>query len=188
MDRELVELAQRGDRDAYDTLARAVAPRFYRIAQRILRDLDLAQDATQQALVALWRELPRLRDADSFDSWSYQLVVRFCLMELRSRRRRLAVVRDLQTGEGGRDEPARPDESRRVADRDELERAFRQLSEEQRAVVVLRHYVGLSVAESADALGVPTGTAASRLHYAMRALRAALEANDRRGARDGRTA
>src|SRR5688572_28060998 len=163
MDRELVELAQGGDTDAYDALARAVAPRLYRVAHRIMRDLDAAQDATQQALVAMWREIPRLRDPDRFDAWTYQLVTRYCLMELRSRRRRLTVVRDLGAVESGVGiEPSRADDSRAIADRDELERAFRLLTEEQRAVVVLRHYVGLSVAESAAALGVPPGTAASR--------------------------
>ena len=180
MDRELVEQAQRGDRDAYDAIVRAVAPRLYRVAHRIVRDFDAAQDATQLGLVAIWRELPRLRDPDRFDAWAYQLVVRYCLMELRARRRRLAVVPDggFDTLEGS-PEPSMADESRSVADRDELERAFRLLTGEQRAVVVLRHYVGLSVAESAEVLGVPAGTAASRLHYATRALRAALEANDR---------
>jgi RNA polymerase sigma factor (sigma-70 family) len=177
MDRELVEQAQRGDTEAYDALARAVAPGLYRAAHRIMRDLDSAQDATQQALVAMWREIPRLRDPDRFEAWTYQLVVRYCLMELRSRRRRLTVVRNLRSDEStGSLEPSRTDDSRAIADRDELERAFRLLTEEQRAVVVLRHYVGLSVAESADALGVPVGTAASRLHYATRALRAAIEA------------
>lgn len=186
MDRELVEQAQRGDRDAYDALARAMAPRLYRAAHRIVRDFDAAQDATQLSLVAMWRELPRLRDPGRFESWSYQLVVRYCLMELRSRRRRLALVPDVRL-EPGRDraEPSRADDSRAVSDRDELERAFRLLTEEQRAVVVLRHYLGMSVAESAEVLGVPFGTAASRLHYATRALRAALEANDRAAAAGG---
>ena len=181
MDRQLVEQAQKGDTEAYDALARAMAPLLYRAAHRIMRDLDSAQDATQQALVAIWREIPRLRDPDRFEPWAYQLVVRYCLMELRSRRRRLTVVRDL-TNVHSIDsiEPSRPDDSLAIADRDELERAFLMLTEEQRAVVVLRHYVGLSVAESAQALGVPFGTAASRLHYATSALRAALEANDRR--------
>ena len=189
MDRELVELAQQGDREAYDALARAMATRLYRVAQRIVRDLDAAQDATQLALVAIWRELPRLRDPDKFEAWTYQLVVRYCLMELRARRRRLAVVshRGFE-GREGPPEPSRPDHSRSVADRDELERAFRLLTKEQRAVVVLRHYVGLSVAESAEVLGVPTGTAASRLHYATRALRAALDANDRASSAGGTVA
>src|SRR5688572_22451982 len=135
MDRELVEQAQRGNADAYDALARAVAPQLYRTAHRIMRDLDAAQDATQQALVAIWREIPRLRDPDRFQAWTYQLVVRACLMELRSRRRRLTVVRDLSNLESiGPFEPSRADDSQSVADRDELERAFRLLTEDQRAV------------------------------------------------------
>lgn len=189
MNRELVEQAQRGDQEAYDALARGLAPQLYRAAHRIVRDLDAAQDATQLALVSMWRELPRLRDPDRFIPWAYQLVVRHCLMELRSRRRRLSVVRNLGDAESvGGMEPSRADDSRRVADRDELERAFRLLTEEQRAVVVLRHYVGMTVAESAEALGVPVGTAASRLHYATRALRAALEANDRAAVSGGHSA
>jgi RNA polymerase sigma-70 factor, ECF subfamily len=180
VDRALVEQAQRGDKDAYDALARAVAPRLYRVAHRIVRDVDAAQDATQLGLVAIWRELPRLRDPDKFESWAYQLIVRYCLMELRSRRRRLTVVSELDMEPGAaHPEPSRADDSGSIADRDELERAFRLLTEEQRAVVVLRHYVGMSVAESAAVLGVPAGTAASRLHYATRALRAALAANER---------
>jgi RNA polymerase sigma-70 factor, ECF subfamily len=180
VDRALVEQAQRGDKDAYDALARAAAPRLYRVAHRIVRDVDAAQDVTQQGLVAIWRELPRLRDPDRFESWAYQLIVRYCLMELRSRRRRLTVVPTVSAERGaGLPEPSHDDVAGSIADRDELERAFRQLTEEQRAVVVLRHYVGLSVAESAHVLGVPVGTAASRLHYATRALRAALESNAR---------
>ena len=189
MDRELVEHAQRGDRDAYDALARAVAPQLYRAAHRIVRDLDAAQDATQLALVAIWRELPRLRDPERFEAWSYRLVVRQCLMELRSRRRRLTVVPERAFDhDAERGEPSRADHSGAVSDRDELERAFRLLTEEQRAVVVLRHYIGLSLAEAAEVLGVPTGTAASRLHYATRALRAALDANDRALAAGGTVA
>lgn len=181
-----MEQAQRGDKDAYDAIVRAMAPRLYRAAHRIVRDFDAAQDATQLGLVAIWRELPRLRDPDRFDAWAYRLVVRYCLMELRSRRRRLAIVPDDGFGtDGAESEPARADDAHAVADRDELERAFRLLTAEQRAVVVLRHYVGMSVAESAEVLGIPTGTAASRLHYATRALRAALEANDRQAVAGG---
>lgn len=181
-----MEQAQRGDKDAYDAIVRAMAPRLYRAAHRIVRDFDAAQDATQLGLVAIWRELPRLRDPDRFDAWAYRLVVRYCLMELRSRRRRLAIVPDDGFGaDGSETELAGPDDAHAVADRDELERAFRLLTAEQRAVVVLRHYVGMSVAESAEVLGIPTGTAASRLHYATRALRAALEANDRQAVAGG---
>ena len=66
-----------------------------------------------------------------------------------------------------------------VADRDQLERAFRRISIDHRAVVVLHHYLDLPLDEVADVLGIPSGTAHSRLHHAMRALRAALEAESR---------
>lgn len=181
-----MEQAQRGDRDAYDAIVRAMAPRLYRAAHRIVRDFDTAQDATQCGLVAIWRELPRLRDPDRFEAWAYRLVVRYCLMELRSRRRRLAIVPDDGFGvDGAESALSHRDDADDVVDRDELERAFRLLTAEQRAVVVLRHYVGMSVAESAEVLGIPTGTAASRLHYAIRALRAALEANHRQAVGGG---
>ena len=174
MDRELVVRAQHGDRDAYEALARAAAPAMYRAAYRILRDADFAQDAVQQALVAIWRDLPRLREPEKFEAWSYRAVVRSASNVLRSERssiRRLRVV--LPDDAGG------PDSTVSVADREALEQAFRRLTPEHRAIVVLRHYVGLSLEEAADALKLPPGTARSRLHYALRALRAAIEAGER---------
>jgi RNA polymerase sigma-70 factor (ECF subfamily) len=81
-----------------------------------------------------------------------------------------------------------PDEFGRVADRDQLERGFRRLTPDQRAVLVLQHYSGLSLAEIADVLGIPIGTAGSRIHHATRALRAAIEADDRTNTPKERTA
>ena len=104
MDRQLVEQAQRGDRNAYESLARASASSLYRTAYRIVRDRDRADDAVQQTLVAIWRELPSLRDPDRFESWTYRLVVRFCLSE--SRRARRTGVREIPMDEA---EPARSD-------------------------------------------------------------------------------
>lgn len=169
----VVERAQQGDREAYEQLARQVAQRLYPVAFRILRDRDLADDALQNALVAIWRELPKLRDPDKFDAWSYRLLVRFCTDELRRRRHIGGDVADIAL----RDPQA--DRQDDVADRDELERAFKRLSPEHRAVVVLTYYRGLSGAEAAAALGVSPGTVASRLHYALRSMRAAVEADSR---------
>lgn len=174
MDRQLVERAQRGDRDAYEALARASAPRLYRTARRIVRDADGAEDAVQQTLVEMWRELPSLRDPDRFEAWTYRIVVRFCLEE--SRRARRTGVREIHIQET---EPARADA---IADsdlRDQLDRALRELSREHRAVVVLHHYSGLSLGEIAEILGVPYGTVGSRLHHATRALRASIAAGER---------
>ena len=174
MDRDLVELAQRGDREAFGSLAQSRADRLFAIAQRILRDVDRAEDAMQQALVIAWRELPRLRDPDRFDAWLTRLLVHACYAEARRRREWTANVRVLPI-----DGPAGADAIQGVADRDQLERGFRRLPPEQRALLVLHHYLGLPLTEVAETLGIPTGTVRSRLHYAHRAMRAALEADAR---------
>lgn len=174
MDRSLVERAQSGDRDAYEALARQAAGRLYRVAYRIVRDSDHADDAVQQALVAIWRELPSLRDPDRFEAWTYRLVVRFCLSDRRRAKRVGATIVAIRTAasstDGGTDA---------VNLRDELERALRTLSVEQRTVVVLHHYAGLPLTEIADVLGVPYGTVGSRHHHALRALRSAVQADAR---------
>ena len=174
MDRDLVEQAQRGDRDAFGVLARTRADRLFAIGQRILRDVGLAEDAMQQALVIAWRELPSLRDPARFDAWLTRLLVHACYAEARSRRSWSANVRLLPI-----DGPAGGDAYQEIADRDQLERGFRRLPPDQRAFLVLHHYVGLSPTEIAETLGIPAGTARSRLHYAHRAMRAALEADAR---------
>ena len=174
MDRDLVEQARRGDRDAFGILALSHADRLFAIGQRILRDVDRAEDAMQQALVIAWRELPRLRDPDRFDAWLTRLLVNACYAEARRRREWSANIRVLPI-----DGPAVSDSSQGLADRDELERGFRRLPPEQRALLVLHHYLGLSPTEIAETLGIPAGTARSRLHYAHRAIRAALEADAR---------
>jgi RNA polymerase sigma factor (sigma-70 family) len=172
--RALVDLAKRGDEEAFADLARTVGDRLMAIAYRILRDTDRAEDAVQQTLVTAWRELPNLRDNDRFDAWLRRLLVHACYAEARRKRRWAANIRVLPTdGPTGRDDLAS------VADRDQLERGFRRLSPEQAAIFVLHHYVGLTLAEVADELGVPLGTVKSRLHYSTSALRAALEADAR---------
>lgn len=174
MDRDLVEQAQRGDREAFSLLARTRADRLFAIGQRILRDVGRAEDAMQQALVIAWRELPRLRDPDRFDAWLDRLLVHACYAEARRRREWNSNIRVLPA-----DGPASPDSSNEVADRDQLERGFRRLPPDQRALLVLHHYLGLSPSEMAETLGIPPGTARSKLHYAHRAMRAALDADAR---------
>lgn len=183
MDRALVERAQHGDRDAYEALARASARRLFLTAQRIVRDADRAEDAVQQTLVAIWRELPSLRDPDRFEAWTYRLVVRFCLAE--TRRTRRTGVREIRIDET---EPSRTDAFADADLRDQLERALAVLSPQHRTVVVLHHYAGLPLAEIAEILGVPYGTVGSRLHHATRALRAAIEASDRSAISEGQPA
>lgn len=149
------------------------------MAHRILRDIDLAEDATQQALLAIWRDLPQLRDPARFDAWSYRLLVRACYAEGQRERRWMPNMRLLPT-----DEPAETDGSNSVVDRDQLERGFRRLSIDHRAVVVLHHYLDMPLERVAEVLGVPAGTVRSRLHHAMRGLRAALDADARPPARE----
>jgi RNA polymerase sigma-70 factor (ECF subfamily) len=174
MDRETVIRAQAGDQEAFTRLAGGLTPTFLATAHRILRDIGLAEDATQRAMLNIWRGLPRLREPERFEAWSYRLLVRACYSEGR-RTRHWAPAIGLFAG----DESRTPDPAGAVIDRDELERAFRRLSLDHRAVVVLRHYRHLSMDEIAGALGIPVGTVASRLHYAMRELRAAVEADAR---------
>jgi len=169
---ELVERAKRGDQDAFASLAAASADRCYALAYRILRDPHRAQDAAQQALLGAWRDLPTLRDVERFDAWLHRLVVNACYVEARSERRWVAKVRVL------RSEPETTDIARGVVARDELESAFRQLSPEHRAVVVLHHHLGYQLTEIAETLGIPAGTARSRLHHAVKQLRAVLDATE----------
>jgi RNA polymerase sigma-70 factor (ECF subfamily) len=179
VDIDLVRRAQDGDQQAFASLAVAAGNRLHAVAHRILRDTDLAEDATQQALLAIWRDLPQLRDLARFDAWSYRLLVRACYAEGRRTRRWTPKLRLLPA-----DEPSSAEGLSSVIDRDQLERGFRRLSIEHRAVVVLHHYLEMSSDEVAQTLGVPLGTVRSRLHYAMRALRSALEADARPAARE----
>jgi RNA polymerase sigma-70 factor, ECF subfamily len=168
----LVERARAGDEEAFASLARGAGDRLLAIAFRILRDLGLAEDAVQQTLVLAWRELPALRDVEKFDAWLRRLLVNACYREARNGRQWATNVRALPV-----DQPARTDDYRAVIERDQLERGFRRLPPEQRAVFVFHHYLGLTQPEIADELGVPVGTVKSRLHYATNTLRAALEAD-----------
>ena len=176
MDNELVMRAQKGDTAAFTRMAGELSPPFLSVAHRILRDIGQAEDATQQALMNVWQRLPQLRDPERFEAWAYRLLVRACYDEGRKASRWAAPLRMVPTGEGWK-----TDETETVLDRDQLERAFRRLSLEHRAVVVLRHYRHFSLEEVSEALGIPAGTVASRLHYALRELRSALEADARLG-------
>ena len=179
MDVDLVVRAQRGDKEAYAALASGIADRFLAVARRILRDLDLAEDATQQALLGIWRDLPQLRDPGRFEAWSYRLLVRACYAEGRKQRAWAPNLRLLPA-----DEPMVSGGFDSVVDRDQLESGFRRLSLEHRTVVVLHYYLDLPLERVAELIGIPVGTAHSRLHHAMRGLRAALDADARPPARE----
>jgi RNA polymerase sigma-70 factor (ECF subfamily) len=173
MERELVQRAMQGDEEAFDALVGRIGDSMHSVARRILRDTNLAQDATQQALLDAWRYLPTLRDPDRFEAWTHRLLVRACYAEAKRERRQrgnLTLLRDVMPD---------PDSSARLAASDELDRHFRQLSVEHRTIVVLVHYLGLTPSEAADRMGTPAGTARSRLHYALLQLRSAFEADAR---------
>lgn len=142
---------------------------LFGVARRILRDPGLAEDVLQNALVTIWRKLPHLRDPERFEAWAFRILVNACYADAPRNRRWSATVRILPF-----DEIRGPDPFGSIADGDELERAFRRLPLDQRSVFVLHHHVGLSLVAIADALGIPEGTARSRLHYATRTLRAAV--------------
>jgi RNA polymerase sigma-70 factor (ECF subfamily) len=183
VDRDLVERARKGDREAFAVLVHQVSDGLYAVAWRILRDSGLAEDALQNALVLAWRRLPKLRDPDRFEAWIHRILVHACYDESQRTRSWRTNVTVLPL-EG----PGRADDSAAIADRDELERAFRRLSVEQRAVFVLHHYLGLPLVEIAELLGIPAGTARSRLHYAIAGLREGLTASTEPIAREGRLA
>jgi RNA polymerase sigma-70 factor, ECF subfamily len=165
--------AKAGDREAFDVLAAATVDGLYRLARLILRDADRAEDAVQEALVRCWRDLPALRDPDRFEPWIRKILVRAIHDEFRAAGRQRAAVTIVRL------EPSIRDASDDIATREQLDRAFRRLTVDHRSVVVLRLYLGLSIDESAATLGIPVGTAKSRLHYAIEAMRVALEADAR---------
>ena len=176
MQRDLVERARRGDHDAFAGLASAAISRLDSAAWLILRDPDQAKDAVQNTLVRAWRDLPTLRDPDRFDQWLHRLLVRACIDEAR-RLRRHRVDTDLALT----DIHAIAGMESAVADRDQLERGFLRLNPEMRAVIVLHHYLDLSLPDVAVTLAIPLGTAKSRLHRAIGLMRAALDADARTG-------
>ena len=168
--RTLVQRAQRGDHDAFATLARSAVGRLGPATRLILRDPELARDALQEALIRCWRDLPGLRDPDRFEAWLYRLTVNACLVLARRRRRRAFEVDiaelDIQSG---------TDVAGAVAERDQLDRALKQLAPDRRALVVMHIYLGIPLPEVADQLGIALGTAKSRLNRALAVLRVSVD-------------
>jgi RNA polymerase sigma factor (sigma-70 family) len=173
--RDLVERAQRGDREAFAVLADSSIAQLYNLAQLMVADSDLAQDAVQETLIAAWRDLRGLRDPDAFTAWLHRVLVR-CVYRVAGHERRQVEL----TNQAAVSERRAPDPASGLADRDEIDRAFRRLTPEHRAALVVRHYLGLSDEDAADVLGVPAGTFKSRLHRATLAMRAELDADARR--------
>ena len=171
MQRALVEQAQAGDLDAFTRLVKAYAPRLHGIANLILRDSDRAQDAVQDALLMGWRDIRALRDPDAFEAWLRRLTVRACYGVAKKDRRRNRVevhVTHDPTSVGV------PDASAELADREWLYDMLGRLAIDQRAVIVLHYYLDLPMPEVAEILDIPYGTAASRLHRGLEAMRTSM--------------
>jgi RNA polymerase sigma-70 factor (ECF subfamily) len=171
--RTLVERARQGDQVAFAALLDAALGRLDGAARLIVRDPDLARDAVQDACIRAWRDLPGLRDPDRFDGWLHRLTVNACLDQLRRRRRRPIEVEITPI-----DVPATQDPTGTMADRMALEAALARLSPNHRAVVVMHYYLGMPLPEVAASLRIPNGTAKSRLHHALAALRVQVADDD----------
>ena len=167
--RGLVEQAQKGDHDAFTALVDLTLVRLDAVARLIVRDPELARDAVQDTYIRAWRDLPGLRDPDRFDAWLHRLIVNSCLDQVRRRRRRVIEVELTPI-----DMPAAIDVAGELADRDMLEEALARLDPGHRAVVVLHYFLGMPLPDVAAAVGIPLGTAKSRLHYALAAMRVAV--------------
>jgi RNA polymerase sigma-70 factor (ECF subfamily) len=170
---ELVQAARKGDQLAFEALVLASTDRLYAVATLVLRNRQLAEEAVQETLVRAWRSLPSLRDAERFDAWLKGILIHACLDAAREARRQPQVSElpmDLTDGY---------DLASQVVDRDAVSEAFGALSPAHRAAFALRHYEGQTIAEIAKTLGVPLGTAKSRVHYAERAMARAMDADVR---------
>jgi len=180
----LVELARQGDHDAFAELVGASVAKLDSVAWLIVRDRELARDAVQDALLRAWRDLPGLRDPARFDAWLHRILVNTCLGAIRTRRRRpievdlVSPIPDVAS-----------DPSGVIADRDELERAFDRVDGDHRAVVVLHYYLGMPLPDVASVMGIPLGTAKSRLHRALAAMRVVASGDgETRAVREGHPA
>jgi RNA polymerase sigma-70 factor, ECF subfamily len=170
--RGLIERAKRGDHDAFAGLVDGAIVRLDAAARLILRDHELARDAVQDALIRAWRDLPGLREPDRFDAWLYRLTVNACLDLVRRRRRR-----PMEVELSAIDSPGMSDLSGDLAKRELLDQALRSLDPAHRAIVALHYLLGMPLPEVAASLGIPLGTAKSRLHYGLATMRAGVRAD-----------
>jgi RNA polymerase sigma-70 factor (ECF subfamily) len=170
MDTQTVVRAQEGDESAFEQLAVGITDRLHGVAYRILRDPGLAEDATQQALLTLWRRLPTLRDPARFEAWAYRTLVRTCYAEADKARRLRSRLESWPQRE-----PRAPERLTSIEERDEFDRVFRRLTVEHRTVIVLHHYLGLTHDEIGATLGIAPGAARTRLSRALKRMRLLLE-------------
>ena len=158
---------------AFQGLADRHLDAAYRLARSILRDPTEAQDATHDAFVQAWRKWPALRDRDRLDAWFDRILLNICRDRLRRTSRWPMTDISAEVIEAA--SAATP------AGRDAVEAALAELSPDHRVVVALRYYLDLPVSEIAARLGIPTGTAHSRLHYALRQMRELISGLDDEG-------
>jgi RNA polymerase sigma factor (sigma-70 family) len=176
MNADRVRQAQAGDKEAFAAIAAGAISWMHRTARLILRDDDRANDAVQDALTNAWLDIRAIRDPERLDPWLRRMLVRACFRVSASEaRHRSRVTRALSVNA----RPSLQDASADVVLRDQIDRAFRRLTPDQRAVLVMRHYLDLSDSQAAEALGIPPGTVKSRLSRAAAALRAAIDADER---------
>ena len=167
-EQELIRAAMDGDATAFSDLAEVRVNRMFAVARLILRDDAAADDAIQDALVVAWRDLSALRDPDRLDAWLHRVLVHTCYRASQRARRRIEVEGQLHPI----NEPRDPSDDSVL--KDEIERGFARLSVEHRTVLVLHHYLGYTFPEISTILGIPVGTAKSRIHRATAAMREAL--------------
>jgi RNA polymerase sigma-70 factor (ECF subfamily) len=171
MQRALVVRAREGDLDSFSQLVKLSFPRLERVAYLILRDADRAQDAVQDALMRAWRDLRALRDPDAWDAWMRRLTVNACYDVARKDQRRRTVEVHVEP------DPATAgttDSTAEIGDRDWLGRELARLDLDQRVLLVLHYYLDHTVTEVAHILDIPYGTAASRLHRGLEAMRTSM--------------
>ena len=169
---DLIRLASGGDRDAFERVVMTSVDRSFRIAKAILGSEADARDATQDAYISAWRDLPNLRSPEQFDAWFRRILVNACRGLLRRRMRVREISLDGTFDRAG-PEATIPDQ---VGDADVLARAFDRLDVDKRAVLVLHYLEHEPLAAIATALGVPVGTLKWRLSEARAALNRALAA------------
>jgi len=171
VDRSLVEQAQAGDRDAFNQLVKASGRRLYGVARLILRDPERAEDAVQDALLLAWRDLRALREPGAWNAWVRRLTVNACykVAGRDQKRSQIEVTVDVDPSAA-----RAPDHSGDIADREWVLSALGRLGLDQRAVIVLHYYLDLPIAEVAEILDIPYGTAASRLHRGLEAMRTTM--------------
>ena len=171
MDRELLNRARAGDREAFELIVVAKGEPLFRTALAILGNEADARDATQEAFISSWRSFSRMRDLERFDAWLGRILINECRMTLRRRRRVREVAVDETSDQLSRTfAPGAP-----VEEQSGFDESFSRLTVDQRAMLVLHHMHGYGVREIGAWLGIPAGTVKWRLSRARNALRKELE-------------